>query len=110
MPAPNGEREDLAKELAYQVWLSAPRFTGQASAATWIYRVCLNTTFTWRRNAGRHERRTDAEADLGTRPSTTPGPATAAEQSDLLDWVDDAFHQPSELDRSLLLLQLDGLA
>jgi RNA polymerase sigma-70 factor (ECF subfamily) len=104
------EREDLAKELAYQIWLSAPRFAGQASAATWIYRVCLNTAFTWRRNAGRHERRTDAEADLGTLPSTTPGPAAAAEQSDLLDRVYDALHQLSELDRSLLLLQLDGLA
>ncbi len=104
------ERADLERELAYQVWLSEPRFAGQAAASTWIYRVCLNTAFTWRRNTGRRERRTDHEADLGTIASGTPGPAATTERNDLLDRVYTALQALPDTDRSLLLLQLDGLA
>jgi len=104
------EREDLARELTYQIWLSVPRFAGHASPATWIYRVCLNTAMTWRRDAGRRSRRHDPDSDLSVLPSTAPGPATAAERTDLLECVFTALRALPEFDRSLLLLQLDGLA
>jgi RNA polymerase sigma-70 factor (ECF subfamily) len=104
------ERADLARELMFQVWLSVPRFAGTAKAATWIYRVCLNTALTWRRNTGRREGRYDAGTAVEGLHAASPGPALAAEQNDLLGRMYEALHTLPEFDRSLLLLQLDGLA
>lgn len=104
------ERDDLVRELAFQVWNSASRFDGAAKPTTWIYRVCLNTALTWRRNTGRHVRRVDGEADVAALPSGVPSPAKAAERNDLLEHVYRGLHALSDADRSLLLMQLDGLA
>jgi len=103
------ERADLARELAFQVWNSATRFDGAAKPSTWIYRVCLNTALTWRRNAGRHERRTDRETDVSALSAAGASPAAAAERGDLLAHLYFALCTLSDADRSLLLLQLDGL-
>ncbi|MBA4137792.1 MAG: RNA polymerase sigma factor [Opitutus sp.] len=104
------ERADLRRELMFQVWSSAARFDGRAQPSTWIYRVCLNTALTWRRNLGRQERRTERDSDLETLHHPSTGPAAAAERADLLERVYDAMARLSDLDRSLLLLHLDGLS
>lgn len=103
------ERDDLRRELAYQVWLSVPRFTGAARPSTWIYRVCLNTALTWRRDHSRREGRIEAGADVATLAATAPDPAAGAERGDLLEQVYAALRTLPEPDRALLLLQLDGL-
>ena len=61
-----GENEvaDLQQEMMFQLWLSVPRYAGQAKPSTWIYRVCLNTALTWRRGAQRQKRRLEPEADV----------------------------------------------
>lgn len=104
------ERADLVRELMFQVWSSVPRFDGRARPGTWIYRVCLNTALTWRRSAGRRERRTDDGADVAALDHSAPGPDRVAERNDLLERVYAALHGLADLDRSLLLLQLDGLS
>ncbi len=102
-------RQDLERELAYQVWLSVPRFASGAKPSTWIYRVCLNTALTWRRNASRHERRTEGEDAAAALPAGGPDPAARAERGDLLEHLFTALRALPDADRSLLLLQLDGL-
>lgn len=104
------ERDELGKELLFQVWQSAGRFAGQSGAATWIYRVCLNTAMAWRRQAGRREGRTDAGTDVAGLQSAAPGPAATVERQDLLEQVFAGLRALAETDRSLLLLQLDGLS
>lgn len=37
------DREDLAQEIAYQLWKAFPAFRGESKASTWVYRVALNT-------------------------------------------------------------------
>jgi RNA polymerase sigma-70 factor, ECF subfamily len=103
-------RQDLERELAYQVWLSVPRFQAGAKPSTWIYRVGLNTALTWRRNAARHERRTEGEDAAAHLPAGGPDPAARAERGDLLEHLFTALRDLPDADRSLLLLQLDGLA
>jgi RNA polymerase sigma-70 factor (ECF subfamily) len=103
------ERDQLRQELLFQLWNSAPRFRGQSQAATWIYRVCLNTALTWRRGAHRRERRTDSDADVETMPGLAPAPDTTTERRDLLGHLYAGLQALSPGDRSLLLLQLDGL-
>lgn len=104
------ERRDLRRELAFQVWCSCGRFEGAARPATWIYRVCLNTALTWRRDTGRRLRRTDGEVDVAALSSALPGPDAAAERGDLLEHLYSGLRALSDTDRSLLLLQLDGLS
>ncbi len=104
------ERRNLRRELAFQVWCSCERFDGAARPATWIYRVCLNTALTWRRNASRQARRTDGEVDVDALSTPAPGPAAVAERGDLLEHLYGGLRALSDTDRSLLLLQLDGLS
>lgn len=104
------EQADLTRELAYQVWLSVPRFGGEARVSTWIYRVCLNTAMAWRRSAGRQARRLDPETDVAALAAEAASPAARAERGDLLAHVFRALQELAAPDRSLLLLQLDGLS
>lgn len=104
------ERADLRRELMFQVWHSVARFDGRAQVSTWIYRVCLNTALTWRRNAGRRARCTHDGVDLESLDHPDGSPATRVERGDLLACVYAVLHQLPPLDRSLLLLQLDGLS
>lgn len=104
------ERADLQRELMFQVWQSVPRFDGRSQVSTWIYRVCLNTALTWRRNAGRQARRTEDGVEMESLDHPDAGPAARVERGDLLACVYEALHRLPPLDRSLLLLQLDGLS
>jgi DNA-directed RNA polymerase specialized sigma24 family protein len=37
------------------VWRSLPSFRGDSKAATWLYRVAVNTALTWQRRMKRHD-------------------------------------------------------
>lgn len=104
------EREDLRRELAFQVWSSVGRFDGAAKATTWIYRVCLNTALTWRRSAGRRAQRVAPLADVTTLEAEAPSPAAVAEDRDLREHLFAALRDQADADRALLLLHLDGLS
>lgn len=49
-----GEVDDLHQEILAQVWRSLPSFRGDSKAATWLYRVAVNTALTWQRRVQRH--------------------------------------------------------
>lgn len=49
------DREDVFQEMMYQLWRSYPGFDGRSRFSTWMYRVCLNTALTHRRNNARRE-------------------------------------------------------
>lgn len=86
------------------VWRARPRFRGDSTAATFVYRVAHNTALTWRRSETRRRRRHQAlEIELVHRPSGDE-PAQAA----LLDRLYGAIRSLPPLDRSLVLLSLDG--
>jgi RNA polymerase sigma-70 factor (ECF subfamily) len=44
------DREDVLQEMMYQLWRSYKSFDGRSKFSTWMYRVCLNTALTYRRN------------------------------------------------------------
>ncbi|MFT6867911.1 MAG: RNA polymerase sigma factor (sigma-70 family) [Cyclobacteriaceae bacterium] len=43
------EREDMAQEIQLQAWKAIGRFRGDSQFSTWLYRVALNTVFTFNR-------------------------------------------------------------
>ncbi len=43
------DRDDLNQEILFQAWKSYPRFKGNSKFSTWLYKVSLNTVFTYQR-------------------------------------------------------------
>ncbi len=89
------DRDDLHQDLLIALWNSLPFYRAESKPATFIYRVALNRALNWTRT-----RRPLTELpDL-------PAPSRA---HDRLDQLYAAIAQLPELDRSLILLHLDGL-
>jgi RNA polymerase sigma-70 factor, ECF subfamily len=101
---------ELEQEMMFQLWVSLPRFAGQAKPSTWVYRVCLNTALTWRRGAQRRERHIEPEADVSRLTADAASPADAAGHNDLLEQLYAALQVMPPSERALVLLMLDGLA
>lgn len=55
------EREDLIQEILLQALKGFPRFRRESKFSTWLYRVSLNTVFSYSR---KNENRKKAEADI----------------------------------------------
>ncbi|MDB6071183.1 MAG: ylaC [Verrucomicrobiales bacterium] len=119
--AEGADREDLMQELLIALWKSIPAFRGGCMAPTFIYRVCHNAALTWRRAGRNRERRMEryratSEAALdGARPPDAgagegSGSGSAGEaDAVLLEQLYGAIRRLPDLERSLILLALDGL-
>lgn len=103
------DRQDLAQEIAAQLWRSFPRYDPGRPFSTWMYRVALNVAMT-RLRQERPLASLDAPGPDGLAPIealTAPHDdesAECVEQVQLLRAVIDA---QAPLDRALLLLWLD---
>lgn len=105
----NEDREDLAQEIAVQLWRAFPRYDAAYKFSTWMYRVALNVAISWQRRERTQTRHLVAdgeEALLGIH-APMPRAAGAADEDDvaLLYATIDRFEP---LDRALLVLYLDG--
>ncbi|MBU4436517.1 MAG: RNA polymerase sigma factor [Alphaproteobacteria bacterium] len=104
--APPADQHDLLQELMVAVWRAWPRFEDRSAATTFVYRVAHNAALTWKRGETRRRRRRDAiEAELSLRPDTGDPTETA-----LLERLYGAIRTLPPVDRSLILLSLDGVA
>lgn len=104
------EMAELQQEMAYQLWLSLPRFAGEAKASTWVYRVCLNTALTWKRGVSRRERRIEADAKIDGVAADMASPAESAEQRERLEKLYVALREMPAPERALVVVLLDGLS
>lgn len=101
------ERKDLYQEILYQVWTSMPRFKGDSSPGTWIYRIAVNTALMFRRTAGR--RKDTERLEQVQEPFSSPVESSIeqAEEQRLL-WQ--AIRSLSEADQTLVLLYFEELS
>ena len=104
------ERADLVQDMLVQLWRSLPRFAGQCAPATWIYRVCLNTALTWRRDETRRRHRVFAVETPPDAACPQPAPGARHEQNERLEALYSAIRRLPKTERSIILLHLDGLA
>ena len=97
------DRDDLFQEIAIQVWHSIPAFRHESSVTTWLYRIALNTAIKWA-----HKERKHTHAD----PLDRAGHILQESQpvNERLAWLYREIYQLDEIDRSILLLLLDGLS
>src|SRR5271157_3657211 len=56
------DREDLVQEIAVALWQAIPKFRGEASERTWLYRIAHNTAITASTKL-RRRGRTESEVD-----------------------------------------------
>lgn len=104
------ECQDLAQEILLQAWRSLPSYQGNARAATWFYRVALQTAMNWHRND--RPRRSKQQPLLEVQALATDE-ANSAEQAQIRDTVEQlykAIHQLPSADTALVLLYLDDLS
>jgi RNA polymerase sigma-70 factor, ECF subfamily len=47
--------QDVAQEALIRAWRAMPRFRGDAALGTWLHRITVNTAWTLRKRAIRHE-------------------------------------------------------
>lgn len=91
--------QDLLQEMQLQLWRSRGGFDGRSLLSTWPYRVALNTALSHVRRPRREHSRLD---DI-------PEPADGGHVRDLMDVLDDLLAMLDPVQRSILLLDLEGL-
>lgn len=94
------EKEDLIQEIMLQAYKGFPKFRKESKFSTWLYRVCLNTVFSFNRKS---ENRKKAENEVEMVE------VTHAYQDDLEELK---FHikQLDEVNRMIITLYLEGFA
>jgi len=99
------DREDLAQEIAAQLWRAFPDYDPSRPFSTWLYRIALNVGISHLRGHSARERRTvPLELDLHETADSRAHEPDADEAQRLLA---DFIAQLDALNRALLLLYLD---
>ena len=104
--AEEDDRQDLMQELLLAVWKAIPAFRHDAQPSTFIYRVTHNAAMTWQRTRRNYHRKVAQFSALG--PVAEAG--GAAPDAERLEALYAAIRALPPLDRSLILLSLDGLS
>jgi len=99
------DQDDLFQEIALQVWHSIPHYRAEAAITTWLYRVAFYTALGWVRQEKKH--RTGKLSLDGVEQILT---IRTPPQDSRLQWLYEQIAQLSPVDRSLMLLMLDGFS
>ena len=97
------DRNDLFQDIAIQLWKSVPNFKGNSKESTWIFRVALNTAAVWRRKESKHRNQTHSRDGLETIIKARP-----VRRNDRLEWLYAEIRKLDPINRSLILLALEG--
>lgn len=98
------DRDDLFQEIALQLWGAIPSYRKEAKESTFVYQVALFAALGWNRKAKHREREVATASDQVEkslfRPTATSDPR--------VEWLYDRISEFAPVDRSLVLLVLDG--
>lgn len=101
------DRDDLVQEMLLAIWQALPGYNGQCKLSTFLYRVVHNRALNWRRTRTRYDRKLEHFSQY---PHGAFELREAEEQQHKLEWLYALIRELPPLDRTLLMLQLDGLA
>jgi RNA polymerase sigma-70 factor (ECF subfamily) len=104
------DREDLVQEIAAAMWQALPRYRGESSERTWLYRIAHNVAIT----ATMKVRRRAAREVVREEPPDPPAMGSSAEQNLLAaekrGMLVDAIRELPAADRQITVLHLEGLS
>ena len=107
--AEGADRHDLLQELMLALWRAVPAFRNDARASTFIYRVAHNAALTWKRS-DRNYRDRVSRYETSHVIDTPDRQAMPDLERETLELVYSAIRQLPPVDRSLILLHLDGVS
>ena len=105
------ESDELLQEIALAIWTSLPRFRGDSSERTWIYRVAHNTALRFladRRRRGTRETAWSPEQDPVATQAASPEQLAMDQEKSHRLWQ--AVRELDWADRQVAVLYLEGLA
>ena len=105
--ATGDDRNDLLQEVLLAIWKSIPAFRATAKPTTFLYRVCHNAALRWIRTERRHSRRVERFA-VSVECESAPKADSVTDER--LTQLYSAIHGLRAVDRSLMLLLLEGLS
>jgi RNA polymerase sigma-70 factor (ECF subfamily) len=101
------DRDDLVQEIATAIWQAIPRFRGDSSERTWLYRIAHNTALT---TAARARRRFRTETALDGDFSTNAGVDERLVEEQHRKLLLARIRALPEADRQVTVLHLEGLS
>jgi RNA polymerase sigma-70 factor (ECF subfamily) len=99
------DRDDLLQEILVAIWTAWPRFRGECSERTFVFRIGHNRAITF---VTRRRQLEPLEAALLV-PDPGPGPVEDAERADRQAQLLAAVRQLPALQRQAVMLSLEGL-
>jgi len=93
------DKKDLFQEVLLQSWKSFPKFEARANFSTWLYRVSLNTVFTFKKRVKKRINLEEVRVD----PANTE--ESKDEPHELLYRI---IQNLGEVDCTIMTLHLDG--
>jgi RNA polymerase sigma-70 factor, ECF subfamily len=106
----NEECQDLAQEILLQAWRSLPKFEHASHAATWFYRVALNTAMNWQRKDKPRRSRQRPLFEVQSVVNEACDCLQQAQQRETVEQLYKAISQLPKTDAALVLLYLDELS
>lgn len=101
--------QDVYQEVLIKIWKYLPNFKGDSKITTWLYRIAVNTCLTFVASQKKRQEHfsplQEHLAHVGTR--TNEHQQQQSEQLQHLQWC---IGQLASMDRSLMLLSLEGLS
>jgi len=94
------DKEDLFQEIIANLWKAYPDFKGNSKLSTWIYRIAINTAVSWIRvsKKNNHVKYCDC----------MPSVIDDAESKEVYEKLQTAINCLNNIDKEIILLQLDG--
>lgn len=103
--AERADQEDLLQEIWFALWQALPRFRGDSSMRTFVYRVAHNRALTFRTR----QRRAMTEVLEEDVADPAPDPSTNATREDLSARLAAIIRRLPEPYREAVVLHLEGL-
>lgn len=97
------ELDDLHQDVLVNIWQGLPRFRGDSSLKTWIYRVTLNTCVSTLRSRSRQPEAIPLESLIDFSD-------TSEESIEMVKDIHNAISELSPTDKAVILLWLDGMS
>lgn len=99
--------DDLYQEIVAAIWDALPRFRGDSSERTWVYRIAHNIAIS---ASLRHRRRTERETFIQQDAiSKSLDPEAQSLENEQRRLLIDAVHSLRGLDKQIIVLYLEGL-
>jgi RNA polymerase sigma-70 factor (ECF subfamily) len=101
------DRDDLYQEITAAIWTALPRFRGDSSERTWVYRIAHNIAISASvRSRRRTQRETLLRQDTISKSLDPEAQSLESEQRRLLI---EAVRSIRGLDKQIIVLHLEGL-